>query len=358
VLGPHPASDGSATVVRAFLPGADHVVLLQTDTEPKQYEMRKSHPDGLFEVQVPAALPLFDYAFLVVFGGQRPVRLADPYRFRTTRFSAKDERLFTEGRHTRLFETLGAWSQVRQNTAGVAFGVWAPNAARVSVVGTFNGWDGRRHPMQRVGSRGIWELFIPGIAAGELYKFEIKTGEGAVFLKTDPFAVCCEATPSRASIVVDLDAYCWTDAVWISKGRSALVRERSVRGELCAAAPAAVPALPAGHSYLQLPASVAGPAGSGLLACGATFENPAAVMAWIDTCHRRGIGVMLPFDYGLLPAATGEFTWFDGTRLYERSDAADALTPSFDLARGEVRSVLLSSVVFWLERLPHRCTQH
>jgi 1,4-alpha-glucan branching enzyme len=349
VLGPHAAADGSSTVVRAFLPGADHAVLLRTDAEPEQYLMRSVHPDGLFEARVPGTLPFLDYAFLVVFGGQPPVRLADPYRFRATRFSAEDERLFIEGRHTRLFEVLGAWPQVRQGTVGVAFGAWAPNAARVSVVGTFNGWDGRRHPMQRVGLCGIWELFIPGVAAGDLYKFEIKTGEGAVFLKSDPFAARSEAGAARASIVAELDAHRWTDDVWLREGRLASVRDRGVRAAPCAVRPPTVPELPAGHNYLELSPSITGLGSGGLLVCGAAFETPAALMAWIDACHRRGVGVALAAGSGALSSAAGELAWFDGTRLYECPDPT-ALTPSFELAKGEIRSVLASSVLFWLER--------
>ncbi len=351
VLGPHPAAGGSSTVVRAFLPGAARVVLLRTDAAPKQYEMQALHPDGLFEVRVPAALPALDYVFLAVFGAQPPVRLADPYRFHATRFSTRDERLFVEGRHGRLFETLGAWPQVREGTSGVAFGVWAPNAARVSVVGSFNGWNGRQHPMQRVGSCGIWELFIPGVALGDLYKYEIKTGAGAVFVKPDPFAACTEPPPSCAAIVADLETFRWTDEAWLNEGRFAVIRESGIPASPFNAGPPEVPELPAGHAYIAPAASVAGPAGSGLFACGTACDTPAALMRWIDDCHRQGMGVILAFDHRALPEATGDLTWYDGTRLYERPDEPDnSETPRFDLTKGEVRSALLSSLVFWLER--------
>ncbi len=349
VLGPHPAGR-SATVVRAFLPGADHVVVLPAGAPARRHEMRRVHPDGLFEARVPAPFPLPDYVFDVVFAGQPPVRLADPYRFRATRFSAEDDRLFGEGRHTRLFETLGAWPQVREGTAGVAFATWAPHAARVSVVGAFNGWDGRRHPMRRVGARGVWELFIPDVAAGDLYKFEIKTEARAVFLKSDPFAACREAAPLGAAIVADLDAHVWADDAWLRQGRRAAVRDRGVRIAPAGAAPPVVPEPPPGYTHVELPASVAGPAGGGLLVCGAVPAAAAATMAWIDACHRRGVGVALAFAHDVLPAAIGDLAWFDGARLYERAGATDAAAPRFDVAKGEVRSVLLSSAVFWLAR--------
>ena len=350
VLGPHAAADGSSTVVRAFLPGANHAVLLRTDSEPERYEMRCVHPEGLFEARIPAVSPRLDYQFLVVFGNQLPVRIGDPYRFRATSFTTEDEKLFVAGCHSRLFETLGAWPRVREGTAGVAFGVWAPGAARVSVVGTFNGWDGRRHPMQRVGCRGVWELFVPSIAAGELYKFEIKTGEGAVFLKPDPFAARSEPAPPCASIVAELEAFRWTDEVWLREVRLTNVNDRGVRAAACDGALPSIPKVPAGRNYLELPAAAAGPGTGGLLVCGAPFDGPVALMARIDACHRQGVGVALAAGSGPLSSAAAELAWFDGTRLYERHDPTGALPPSFDLAKGEVRSVLLSSVLFWLER--------
>ncbi|MBL8658890.1 MAG: 1,4-alpha-glucan branching protein GlgB [Rhodospirillales bacterium] len=351
VLGPHAAADGSSTMVRAFFPGADHAVLLRTDEEPTQrHKMRCVHPAGLFEARIPSLSPRLDYQFLVVFGNQPPVRLGDPYRFHTTRFTAEDEKLFVAGCHSRLFETLGAWPQVREGTAGVAFGVWAPNAARVSVVGTFNGWDGRRHPMQRVGCRGVWELFVPAISGGELYKFEIKTGEGAVFLKPDPFAARSESAFPSASIVAEFESFRWTDEVWLRDGRLANVNDRGVRAAACDGALPDIPKMPAGYNYLELPAAAAGPGTGGLLVCGTPFESPAALMAWIDACHRRGVGVALATGSGPMSSAAAELAWLDGTRLYEHHDPTGALPPSFDLAKGEVRSILLSSVVFWLER--------
>jgi 1,4-alpha-glucan branching enzyme len=202
VLGPHRSACGTATVVRAYLPQARRVTLRTPGATPEACPMRRIHALGLFQARVaqpfdPSALHPLDYVLEIEDDGGARYTVADPYRFRAARFSADDEALFTHGRHLGLTGLLGAHPGSRNGVAGVEFAgvefaVWAPGAARVSVVGGFNGWDGRRHPMQRVSASGIWELFIPGVAEGDLYKFEIKTPADAVFLKPDPFAMRSE----------------------------------------------------------------------------------------------------------------------------------------------------------------------
>jgi len=372
VLGPHPSADGSGTVVRAFLPGAESVVLrLLPPAMPMQRAMRRLHRDGLFEGVLETPCPPPAYDLLVGWGEYPPVPVPDPYRFRNRSFQPEDEVAFAAGTHGRLFETLGARPAEQDGTAGVAFAVWAPNAARVSVVGSFNAWDGRRHPMQRLGAHGIWEVFVPGVARGDLYKFELKTPDGSVFLKSDPFAAHCEPPPHRASIVDDTAGFAWSGD-WSSGGRRRLVDTRGVRALPPLGWPASgtVPNEPGsasvqpGATYVELPASVAGRAAGGLFTVGTPFASPRAFAAWIDACHRQGIGVAVHAGDLLLPAGAGDLAWFDGTRLYERLPAATtpaqavpgAAAPpvpaaaTFDTSRGEVRSVLLSALVFWVER--------
>jgi 1,4-alpha-glucan branching enzyme len=203
VLGPQAARGGQWTTVRAFMPHARRVVLRLLGERSAEYEMHRAHPEGLYQTQVPRAASI-GYEYLVQEEGRAPYRCQDPYRFRDVRFSGEDQRLFVRGEHLRLFEKLGARPTRRGGVVGVEFAVWAPNAQRVSVVGTFDAWDGRRHPMQRVVTCGVWELFIPGVRPGDLYKYEIKTPDGSIFLKSDPFAIRAEPPPNCASIVACL----------------------------------------------------------------------------------------------------------------------------------------------------------
>ena len=153
VLGPQPARGGQWTTVRAFMPHARRVVLRLLGERSAEYEMHRAHPEGLYQTQVPRAASI-GYEYLVQEEGRAPYRCQDPYRFRDVRFSGEDQRLFVRGEHLRLFEKLGARPTRRGGVAGVEFAVWAPNAQRVSIVGTFDAWDGRRHPMQRVVTSG------------------------------------------------------------------------------------------------------------------------------------------------------------------------------------------------------------
>ena len=361
VLGPQPARGGRWTEVRAFMPHARRVVLRLLGEQAAEYEMYRAHPEGLYQRRIPRPSEAIDYEYLVEEDGRPPYRFSDPYRFRGVRFTAEDERLFVRGEHTRLFEKLGARPTTRGGVPGVEFAVWAPNAQRVSVVGTFDAWDGRRHPMQRVAACGIWELFVPGVAPGELYKYEIKTFDGAVFLKSDPFATYAEPPPNSASIVHDLGRHVWRDDAWVRKGRAVTVRERganvfawttrtieqdqaaaSSMNELLASVAAE------GYTHVELPAPEDGRAGASLFAVVAPFAVPEDLMAWIDACHRHGLGVLLRDMSRKIPPAVSDLAWFDGTQLYERADAAGATV--FDVAKGEVRSILLSNAAFWIEK--------
>ena len=358
ILGPHSAEGGHGTVVRAFLPNAERVVLRILGENAGEQEMRRLHPDGLFQAWM--AQSCDEYQFLIIHAGGERQRISDPYRFRVFHFTAEDARLFTEGNHLRLFEKLGARRAVRGGVAGVDFAVWAPNAARVSVVGIFNEWDGRRHPMQRTAECGVWELFVPGVGSGALYKYEIKTPAGAVFVKSDPFAVHSEASPGRASIVDDLRRHVWRDAEWMREGRLASVRDRGVRAFAWRARTPDEEGAGAtgmdglfrsfvadGYTHVELSVPEDGRAGASLFEFGPPFSLPDDLMAWVNACHRHGLGVVLRDHGAMFPAALSHLTWFDGTQLYERPGAG---TPVFDVAKGEVRSILLSAAAFWLDR--------
>src|SRR5918992_880206 len=209
LLGRHPVEGG--TIVRAWRPGAETVrVLVDHDLAAK---LERVHEAGLFEGIVEA--PLEGYELEVGYADGQTFVQKDPYAFLPT-LGELDLHLAGEGRHTRLWEKLGAHPRAIDGVDGVAFAVWAPNARSVRVVGDFNSWDGRLLPMRSLGPSGIWELFVPGVPEGSLYKFEVATAQGNLMLKTDPFAAATEAPPSNASIVYT-SHYEFGDKEWLDE---------------------------------------------------------------------------------------------------------------------------------------------
>ena len=213
ILGAHPVShDGrEGVVVRARYPGATGAeVLLEGEAHPMVIE------NALFVAFLPGrTLPLrYRLRFHLAGGAVREVD--DPYRFTPT-LGDMDLHLFGEGRHLRLWEKLGAHPMTVDGVAGVSFAVWAPNAVRVSVIGSFNDWDGRRHPMRALGGSGVFELFVPGVSPGAIYKYEIRSPRGALRIKTDPYAAMMEQSPGHAAIVVDPAKYDWADSEWMAR---------------------------------------------------------------------------------------------------------------------------------------------
>jgi len=218
VLGSHAMQNGrkGTVAVRAFLPGAAQVTVIPTTTRVKPQVMEQVHPEGLFETQFPGRRALFPYRLAVTHPDGQTTVVEDPYRFPST-LSDHDLSLLHAGTHDRAYEQLGAHVTEVQGVSGVVFAVWAPNARRVSVVGDFNHWDGRHHPMRLHPGAGIWEIFIPGLTAGARYKYELlsRTGE-PLALKADPYAFAFEREePRTAAVVTDL-AYPWGDAEWMA----------------------------------------------------------------------------------------------------------------------------------------------
>jgi len=197
-LGAHPDGDG-AVVVRAFRPDAERVaVFVEGADEP--VELERVHEAGVFAGPIPgASLPL-RYGLQVAYPGGEAYPVDDPYRFGPT-IGELDLHLVGEGRHEELWSTLGAHAREVDGITGVSFAVWAPSARSISVVGDFNGWDGRLHPMRSMGPTGVWELFVPGIEPGQRYKFEIRTPDGALQLRADPVAFATEIPPETTSVV-------------------------------------------------------------------------------------------------------------------------------------------------------------
>jgi 1,4-alpha-glucan branching enzyme len=377
-LGMHAAGDG--VVVRAFLPGARAAEAIDRDTGQRAATMKQVHDTGVFVGQVARRGP-FAYRLRVDYGhGFEDYE--DPYRFGTL-LGELDVYLMAEGTHHRLYERLGAHCMTLDGVAGVAFAVWAPNARRVSVVGDFNMWDGRRHPMRLRHESGVWELFIPGVAPGALYKYEIKAANGAVLpLKADPVAFFAERPPSTASIVYDLGSFEWMDQAWM--------RRRATTDTL--SAPISVYEVHLGSwrrrveqggryltytelaqelvTYVQdmgfthvefMPVSEHPFDGSwgyqptGMFAATSRYGTPDEFRGLVDRFHQAGIGVILDWVPGHFPDDPHGLANFDGTHLYEHANPAEGRhidwdTLIYNYGRNEVANFLISSGAFWLDR--------
>src|SRR5712691_6542918 len=212
VLGPHP--EGNGFIVRAFHPAARAMDLRLVRTG-ELYPMTRRHPAGLFDVQLAEA---HDYRLRITYPADHVVEIDDPYRYGRI-LTDFDLHLLAEGTHHRAFEKLGAHRLTVGTTTGVHFAVWAPNAERVSLIGDFNGWDGRVHPMRLLLPNGIWEIFIPELPDGEKYKFEIRAKSGELLKKSDPFGFAFEVPPNSSSVVHDISRYEWHDGEWMATRR-------------------------------------------------------------------------------------------------------------------------------------------
>src|SRR4051812_20393703 len=220
VLGMHRVSIAGELrlVVRAFLPGAESASVVGAESEDAQ-PMERVHPDGFFELVLASGTHPFPYRLRVTEQDGSVAEEADPYSFAPT-IADFDLYLVGEGTHLRLWDVLGAHPDEMDGVAGTRFAVWAPGARRVSVVGAFNGWDGRRHVMRFHPGSGVWEMFVPGVGAGDVYKYEIHGALGGTFLKADPVAFRSEHNPATASIVHDLSGFGWSDEGWMEARRT------------------------------------------------------------------------------------------------------------------------------------------
>jgi 1,4-alpha-glucan branching enzyme len=385
VLGPHRVDDnenGRGIVVRAFQPAARSIdLVLRLSGEARPMVRRKQ--DATFQATIagPAEQAIPDYRLRITFRDGSVVEIDDPYRYGRV-LTDYDLHLLGEGTHYRSFEKLGAHRIMVGSTTGVHFAVWAPNARRVSVIGDFNGWDGRVHAMRVLQPNGIWEIFIPDLSDGENYKFEVRARSGAVLQKADPFAFAFEVPPRSASVVHDISDYRWGDDEWMASrnqdgpwyerpmaiyevhlGSWARVPEEGSRfltyREL---AHRLVPYVKdMGFSHIELLPVMEHPfSGSwgyqvlGFFAPTSRFGPPEDFKYFVDVCHRAGIGVILDWVPGHFPKDDHGLARFDGTALYEHADPRqgehqDWGTLIFNYGRTEVRNFLLSSALFWLE---------
>ncbi|MFM8357949.1 MAG: GlgB N-terminal domain-containing protein, partial [Verrucomicrobiota bacterium] len=217
LLGMHPLGDGSGVVARALLPGAERVEVVPAhDREQPAFELVRLGNTDVFEGVYRGTGHVYAYDLVVRWTGGATSRGRDPYSFWPT-LGESDLHLFNEGSHRRLHEVLGARLVSLDGVAGTAFAVWAPNARRVSVVGDFNQWDGRRHGLRLLGSSGVWEIFVPGVDEGALYQFEVVDAGGHRRLKTDPMGALFELPPKRAAVVWNSRKFRWTDDAWMKR---------------------------------------------------------------------------------------------------------------------------------------------
>ena len=213
VLGPHRVGDD--LVIRLFRPEAKAIEIVAANDRSQVFPADRLHVEGLYQATVPNEPRSFSYLIKVIaFDGSEQL-LRDPYSYGPI-MGEMDLHLFAEGNHKRLYQHFGAQLREIGDERGVYFAVWAPNAARVSVVGDFNGWDGRVHPMRKLLGSGVWEIFIPGVREGAHYKFEIRTQSGALLLKSDPFGFFSQHGKETSSMIYDLRRYQWSDAEWMA----------------------------------------------------------------------------------------------------------------------------------------------
>jgi 1,4-alpha-glucan branching enzyme len=378
------AEGSPGKVIRCFVPEARTawVVDLSRGEPGQRVPMEKVHPDGFYTCVFPGRATAFPYRIAVENYEGHQWDFVDPYYFGPV-LTDFDLHLLGEGTHYRNYERLGAHVQTHRGFRGVHFAVWAPNAQRVSVVGNFNHWDGRRHPLGNRGATGIWELFIPDLTHGEVYKYEVKSRhQGYLIQKSDPYGFAAELRPQTASVVWDVNQFAWNDQEWMNKRaeRQALGRPIAVyeihlgswkRGgqfgesflgyrELADQLVAHLEHL--GFTHVELLPITEHPFdGSwgyqpvGYFAPTSRFGTPDDFAYFVDTLHRHGYGVILDWVPAHFPNDAHGLGYFDGTHLYEHSDPRlgehrDWGTKIFNYGRPEVRNFLFGNALFWLDR--------
>jgi 1,4-alpha-glucan branching enzyme len=374
LLGPHAAADGVS--IRAFRPTAKTLAVVLDES---RVEMNRLHDAGFFEITIPAPLPKYHLAMTTEDADKEAFE--DPYRFEPL-LTDYDLYLHSEGRHFTSFDKLGAHLVEVDGVKGVHFALWAPNAYRVSVIGEFNRWDARVHPMRLRVDAGIWELFIPGLDEWTLYKYDLRSQvNGYRTQKTDPYGFFDEMRPRTASIVVDLDRYAWGDGDWMEQraAKNPLREPMSIYEVHLGSwrrktdgiewltyreiADALVPYVKdLGYTHIELMPVAEHPLDmswgyqiTGYYAATSRYGTPHDLMYLIDQCHQHGIGVIVDWVPAHFPKDGHALSYFDGTHLYEHADPRLGEHPHwgtyiFNYGRNEVRNFLISNALFWLKK--------
>jgi 1,4-alpha-glucan branching enzyme len=380
LLGMHPLGDGSGLAARAYLQNAKEVEVVPVLEKSKpRFKLEQIHESGLFEGVTKEASKVYAYDLVITGYDGKVRRTRDGYSFLPT-LGDTDLHLFNEGNDRRAYEKLGAQLRTIDGVAGVSFAVWAPNAQRVSVVGDFNSWDGRYHVMRNLGVSGVWEVFIPGVGEGTLYKFEIRNANGDIVLKTDPYGFSFEGPPKTASVVWNNRKFTWTDKKWME--------QRAQHNPL--RSPMSIYEVHVGswrkkNSYESLSyRELAGPLVDYLKQTGFThveflpvaehafypswgyqvtgfygvtsrFGTPDDFQFLVNALHEADIGVIVDWVPAHFPRDEWALARFDGTALYEHDDPRkgahqDWGTLIFNYGRHEVRNFLTANALFWCER--------
>jgi 1,4-alpha-glucan branching enzyme len=384
LLGPHEVDESGrrALAVRAFLPQSRQAWVVDPAHREPPLPMRRIHPAGFYE----AICPMTErngsprYLLRIADEGGKKVTMHDPYAFPHL-LTDYDLHLLNEGRHWRLYERLGAQLRTIDGVEGVNFAVWAPNASSVSVIGDFNNWDGRRHPMRKHIPSGFWELFIPGLSEGTLYKYLVRHHD-EVFEKSDPVGFGAEVPPRTASKVIDLNRYHWHDQAWMQRRPTVNWLDRPIAiyevhlgswrrpkddpyrwmsyREIAHQLVEYVKEM--GYTHVELlpvsehPLSASwGYQTIGYYAATARYGTPQDFMYFVDVCHQNGIGVIIDWVPAHFPRDGHGLARFDGTHLYEHADPRqgehrDWGTLIFNYGRHEVRNYLVANALFWLDK--------
>ncbi|HNQ05527.1 MAG TPA: 1,4-alpha-glucan branching protein GlgB [Thiobacillaceae bacterium] len=360
-------------VLRVFRPHAQRVGLLLPQGE---VEMSRVDARGIFEWRGEPPRPWR----LRLQEGEHEFEIVDPYAFGPS-LSDEEMYLFNEGRLLEAWRSLGAQGMRLDGVEGVRFAVWAPNAERVSVVGDFNNWDGRVHAMRSRGGSGLWELFIPGLVAGDLYKIELRNRDtGEILVKCDPFAQGFELRPGTAAVVTHPSRHVWGDAAWLqARARRDWLHAPLNIYELHAGswrrhpdgsfltwpelAQALIPyVVDMGYTHVELLPITEHPLDeswgyqtTGYFAPSSRHGSADELRAFVDACHQAGIGVLLDWVPGHFPMDRWALARYDGTALYEHEDPRlgvhqDWGTHIFNYGRAEVKGFLLSSAHYWLDQ--------
>ncbi len=380
VLGMHEMEEDGrkAVVVRAFLPDAAGITVIDYANKRKKYPMERLHADGFFEVTIADREEWFRYQLEYTDADGNTWRSYDPYSFSPT-LSEFDRHLFGAGTHYEIYEKMGGRLMTHEGARGAAFSVWAPNAKAVSVIGDFNNWDARRSPMRRLGESGIWELFLPAAAEGDKYKFHVTQCDGRVVDKTDPYGVYAEVRPNNASVLYPLKRYKWKDRRWMTARRKYDFRtapmniyevhlgswKRAEGDRFLTYTELAEQLIPyvkeMGYTHIEmLPVEEHPFDGSwgyqvtGYYAPTSRYGSPDEFKQFVDACHQNGISVILDWVPAHFPKDDFALARFDGTALYEHQDPRLGEhiqwgTYIFNYGRKEVANFLLANALYWMD---------
>ena len=377
ILGIHKL--GTGWIIRVFNPSAASVEVFFPEGQPGRFPMDKIHTAGVFTLQLKEA-PAHRYKLAFTGHDGQTWEGWDPYSFGQI-LSEMDLYLYGQGTHYRLYDKLGANTVIVDGVQGVHFAVWAPNAKNVGVIGDFNDWDSRRHPMRNLAASGVWELFVPGLTYYDRYKFEIKSGT-ETFAKADPYAHFAEHRPGTASMVYDIEGYKWSDDKWMKNRSKKDPRQGPINiyefhpgswrrvasdGDRFMSWPEMARELipyvkEMGYTHVEIMPVMEHPYDAswgyqvtGYYAPTSRYGSPRQFMEFIDACHAEGIGVILDWVPAHFPKDAHGLAMFDGTKLYEHEDPRQGEHPEwgtliFNYGRNEVKNFLIANALFWIEK--------